>query len=272
MRELKRLPAPAKLNLFLHVTGRRADGRHDLQTLFRLLDYGDELDVSTRADGVIRVHCDGAEIDETSNLVTRAATLLKETGGVAMGADVRLRKRIPPGTGLGGGSSDAATALCALNRLWGCGFGSERLSELGFCVGADVPVFVHGRSAWAEGAGERLTPVALPEAWYLVLLPRVKIATAELFAAPELTRSAARLTIESYRACGGVNVFEPLVRRRFPQVAAAMDWLDDYRGAGAAKLSGTGGAVFAEFDDRKRVLAAFAARPGGMNGFTARGI
>ena len=272
MQQLRKLPAPAKLNLFLHITGRRDDGLHDLQTLFRLLDYGDELDFLMRDDGVIRVHCNGAEIDETSNLVTRAATMLQDAGGIAAGVEVRLKKRIPPGSGLGGGSSDAATTLRALNRLWGCGFSIERLSELGFALGADVPVFVHGRSAWAEGAGERLTPVELPDAWYLVLLPPLEVATAELFAAPELTRLARPITIDDYRMGQGTNVFEPLVRQRFPPVAAAMDWLAGRPGADGAKLSGTGCAVFAEFDNREQVLAAFAAVPAGINGFTARGI
>ncbi len=280
MRELNNLPAPVKLNLFLHVNRRRADGYHDLQTVFRLLDYGDELDFSTRDDGRIRVDCGGTDVDEASNLVTRAALLLKEAGGVVAGADVCLRKRIPPGSGLGGGSSDAATTLHALNVLWDCGFSTERLSELGFSLGADVPVFVHGRSAWAEGAGERLTPVVLSAGWYLVLLPRVKVATAELFAAPELTRSVAPITIDGYRPGWGGNVFEPLVRQRFPQVAKAMDWLDCYcggrnnsrsDGSGGAKLSGTGCGVFAEFDSREQALAALAARPGVIDGFAARG-
>ncbi len=276
-RGLVGLPAPAKLNLFLHVVGRRDDGRHNLQTLFRLLDYGDELDFAVRGDGGIRVHCEGAEIDEASNLVTRAAGLLKRAGGVASGADVRLRKRIPPGSGLGGGSSDAATTLCALNVLWGCGLDVASLSELGFSLGADVPLFVRGHSAWAEGAGERLTPVALPDAWYLVLVPRVAVATADLFAAPELTRSAAPITMHGYRSGQGANVFEPLVRQRFPQVAQALDWLDRYCGVrggrpGGARLSGTGCGVFAEFDSREQALAALAARPDGVDGFAARGL
>ncbi len=271
------LPAPAKLNLFLHVTGRRDDGRHELQTLFRLLDYGDELDFTRRDDGRIRVRCEGAAIDEASNLVTRAARLLKETAGVEAGADVRLRKRIPPGSGLGGGSSDAATALRALNALWGCGFDVARLAELGFALGADVPVFVHGRNAWGEGAGERLTPVTLPDAWYLVLLPQAAVATADLFAADELTRSAAPITMHDYLSGRGENVFEPLVRKRFVRVAQALDWLAGYcRGhdvrPGEAKLSGTGCGVFAEFDDRRQALAALAAKPPAVGGFVARGV
>lgn len=277
MRELSRLPAPVKLNLFLHVTARRDDGRHDLQTLFRLLDYGDELDCALRDDGEIRVHCEGAGIDEASNLVTRAARLLREAGKVSAGADIRLRKRVPPGSGLGGGSSDAATALCALNVLWGCGLDARRLAGLGFELGADVPVFVHGRSAWAEGAGEELTPVELPDSWYLVLLPQAEVSTAELFAAPELTRSAAPITMRDYRHGRGKNVFEPLVRKRFPQAAAALDWLAGYcrtRGAcpGGAKLSGTGCAVFAEFADRGEALAALEAKPAATGGFMARGV
>lgn len=281
---LSSLPAPAKLNLFLHVTGRRDDGRHELQTLFRLLDYGDELDCTLRDDGKVRVHCEGAAIDEASNLVTRAALLLQKTAGVKAGADVRLRKRIPLGSGLGGGSSDAATALWALNALWGCGFDAAKLAELGFALGADVPVFVHGHSAWAEGAGERLTPVSLPDAWYLVLLPQATVATADLFAAAELTRSAAPITMRDYLSGRGNNVFEPLVRKRFVQVAQALDWLAGHCRAhgyahnrphdrlGGAKLSGTGCGVFAEFDDRRQALAALAAKPAAFDGFVARGV
>ena len=281
------LPAPAKLNLFLQVTGRRDDGYHDLQTLFRLIDYGDRLDISPRDDGKIgfecRMHHAGHEIDAAHNLVVRAAALLKETAAVAAGADIVLHKRIPPGSGLGGGSSDAATTLHALNRLWGCGMENRRLCELGFSLGADVPVFVSGYSAWAEGAGERLSAVTLPDAWYLVLLPQAEIVTAELFAAldMELTQPADAITISDYYSGKAANVFEPLVRRRFSQVAQTLDWLDRYCNAenmtdrgctGKVKLSGTGCSVFAEFTTRGQALGALAARPHGVDGFVARGL
>ena len=276
MPELINLPAPAKLNLFLHIIGRRDDGYHELQTVFRLLDYGDRLDFVTRTDGKICVHCEGAAIDEASNLVTRAARLLKTAGGVSLGADVRLQKRIPPGSGLGGGSSDAATTLHALNHLWGCGLGVASLSTLGLSLGADVPLFVHGRSAWAEGIGEQLTPMSLPEAWYLVLLPPGEIATADLFSAPELSRSSAPITMDDYHVGHRVNDFEIPVRRRFRSVAEAMDWLDqhcaDLKVEIKARLSGTGGGVFAEFGNREQAAAAWVAKPGGYDGFVAQGL
>ena len=285
MSALRNLPAPAKLNLFLRVTGRRGDGYHDLQTLFRLIDYGDRLDIAVREDGKIeldcRFHYAGREIDRTSNLVMQAALLLKEAASVTVGADIVLHKHVPPGSGLGGGSSDAATILCALNRLWGCGIDIRSLCELGFSLGADVPVFVHGRSAWAEGAGERLQPVTLPDAWYLVLLPQVEITTAELFASLELTHLTGAITMKDYRSGEETNVFEPLVRQRFPQVARTLDWLGSYCEtqdmsdsgcSGRAKLSGTGCGVFAEFVTRKQALAALAAKPDCVDGFVARGL
>lgn len=281
------LPAPAKLNLFLQVTGRRDDGYHDLQTLFRLIDYGDRLDISLRDGGDIKVDCrryyTGPEIAAASNLVLRAAALLRKTAAVTAGADIVLHKRVPPGSGLGGGSSDAATTLHALNRLWGCGMDDRHLCELGFSLGADVPVFIRGYSAWAEGAGERLTAVTLPDAWYLVLLPQVEIITARLFAALELelTQPAGTITIKDYYSGKATNVFEPLVRRQFPQVAQTLDWLDDYCNAenmsepgciGKAKLSGTGCSVFAEFATREQALDALAAMSGNVGGFVARGL
>lgn len=287
MEELIRLSAPVKLNLFLHVTGRRDDGNHELQTLFRLLDYGDELDCILRSDGQVRVHCEGAEVEEAFNLVGLTARLLKEAGKVSAGADIRLRKSTPPGAGLGGGSSDAATVMWGLNVLWECGFGSEHLAKLGVLLGADIPVFLYGHSAWAEGVGEELTPVELPDAWYLVLLPDSRVSTAEMFAAEELARSAEPITLRDYHAGRAKNVFEPLVRKRFPPVAQALDWLNDYCDShegcsGGAKLSGTGCSVFAEFAERREALAALAASPAGagsgngsttgFGGFVARGL
>ena len=280
------LPAPAKLNLFLQVTGRRDDGYHDLQTLFRLIDYGDRLDISVRDGGKIGFDCHthyaGREIDIARNLVVRAATLLKEAAAVTAGADIVLHKHVPPGSGLGGGSSDVATTLHALNRLWGCGMEERRLCELGFSLGADVPVFIQGHSAWAEGAGERLTAVTLPaDAWYLVLLPQVEVITAKLFAALELTQPAGAITINDYYSGKTTNVFEPLVRRQFPQVAQTLDWLDHYCNAenmtergciGKVKLSGTGCGVFTEFATREQALDALAVKPDGVDGFVARGL
>jgi 4-diphosphocytidyl-2-C-methyl-D-erythritol kinase len=237
-------PAPAKLNLFLRVVGRRADGYHDLQTVFRLLDWGDELRLRTRADGAIARIGEVPGVPAEADLAVRAARLLQAEAGVAMGAEIAVDKRIPMGGGLGGGSSDAATVLVALNHLWGCGLGEDALAALAHRLGADVPVFVRGRSAWAEGVGERLTPIALPRRWYVVLDPGEHVPTAALFQAPELTRNAPPATISSF-ASGETaeNAFEPVVRARHPRVAAALDWLSRF---GRARLSGSGGCVFLE--------------------------
>ena len=277
MRCLNNVPAPAKLNLFLLVNERRDDGYHNLQTLFRLIDYSDYIDFSTRSDGEVYVHCEGGEIDEDSNLVKRATMLLKEATGTALGVDICLYKRIPLGSGLGGGSSDAATTLRALNLLWDCHLSIESLCDLGFSLGADVPVFINGYSAWAEGAGERLTSITLPDAWYLVLIPQVQVMTADLFAMPELTRSIETITIDDYRSGHRTNVFKLLVKRRFPQVAKVIDWLDHYcsmQGSclSKAQLSGTGCGVFAEFTSQQQALEAFANKPDDINGFVAHGL
>ncbi|HVB83659.1 MAG TPA: 4-(cytidine 5'-diphospho)-2-C-methyl-D-erythritol kinase [Rhodanobacteraceae bacterium] len=237
-------PAPAKLNLFLHIVGRRADGYHRLQTVFRLLDWGDSVRLRVRDDAVI-VRSAGAEgIAADDDLAVRAARALKAATGCALGAEIAVDKRIPVGAGLGGGSSDAATVLVALNRLWGCGLDDDALAALGLQLGADVPVFVRGRNAWAEGIGEVLTPITLPPRWYVLLDPAIHVATAPLFQAPELTRNAAEETIR--RFLDGMvtgNAFEPIVRVRHPAVATALDWLG---GFGLARLSGSGGSVFLE--------------------------
>ncbi|MGN6280496.1 4-(cytidine 5'-diphospho)-2-C-methyl-D-erythritol kinase [Frateuria sp.] len=237
-------PAPAKLNLFLRIVGRRADGYHDLQTVFRLLDWGDELRVRVRRDGVIARVNEVRGVPAETDLVVRAARLLQAEAGVTLGAEIAVDKRIPMGGGLGGGSSDAATALVALNHLWGCGLDEDALAGLAHRLGADVPVFVRGRSAWAEGVGEQLTPVTLPRRWYVVLDPRDHVPTAALFQASELTRNAPPATISSF-ASGETaeNAFEPVVRARHPNVAAALDWLSRF---GRARLSGSGGCVFLE--------------------------
>lgn len=237
-------PAPAKLNLFLRIVGRRADGYHDLQTVFRLLDWGDELRLRIRDDGVIDRLTELPGVPASEDLPVRAARLLQRHAGVSAGVEIALDKRIPMGGGLGGGSSDAATALVALNQLWGCGLHEDALAGLGRQLGADVPVFVRGRSAWAEGVGEQLTPIALPPRWYVVLDPREHVPTAALFQAPELTRNARRATISSFVSGEtGENAFEPVVRARHPRVAAAMDWLSRF---GRVRLSGSGGCVFLE--------------------------
>ncbi|MEO8855602.1 MAG: 4-(cytidine 5'-diphospho)-2-C-methyl-D-erythritol kinase, partial [Burkholderiaceae bacterium] len=222
-------PAPAKLNLFLRIVGRRADGYHELQTVFRLLDWGDELRLRVRGDGEIRRVGEVPGVPESTDLVVRAARRLQQQAGTNLGADIEVDKRIPMGGGLGGGSSDAATVLVALNHLWRLGLDEDALAELGCQLGADVPVFVRGRSAWAEGVGEQLTPLALPPRHYVVLDPHEAVSTAALFQAPELTRNARRATISSF-ASGETteNAFAPVARTRHPRVAAALDWLGGF--------------------------------------------
>jgi len=263
-------PAPAKLNLFLQVTGRRADGYHALQSVFRILDWGDRIGLRHRADGAIRRH--GLPIpgvDEAGDLTVRAAQLLQTEANVSQGADILVEKRIPAGGGFGGGSSDAATVLVALSALWGLDWPQARLAELGLRLGADVPVFVQGRDAWAEGVGERLTPVELPPAWYLLADPGVHVSTADLFQAPELTRDATPATMSDF-VSGAVsgNVFEPLLRRREPAVEAAFQALAQF---GTPRLTGTGAGCFVEFGDLATAEAALSALPPGLRAWVAAG-
>ncbi len=241
-------PAPAKLNLSLRIVGRRADGYHLLQTVFRLLDWGDTVYLRARGDGRIVRVAGPDNLPADDDLSVRAARALQAASGCALGADIALDKRIPQGGGLGGGSSDAATVLRALNRIWACALDEDSLARLGLRLGADVPVFVRGANALAEGVGEVLTPLDLAPAWYVVIWPGVAVPTAALFRAPELTRDAAPETIARL-SCGAVcgNAFEPVVRSRYPAVAAALDWLG---GSIAARLSGSGACIFAELADR----------------------
>ena len=263
-------PAPAKLNLFLHITGRRPDGYHALQTAFRLLDWGDTVYLRPRTDGVIaRVGTGAAGVAEADDLLVRAANLLQKESKTHLGVDIGIEKRIPMGGGFGGGSSDAATVLVALDRLWAQGLGEERLATLGVALGADVPVFVRGRNAWAEGVGERLTPLELPPAWYVLASPGVHAATASLFQAPDLTRDAAPVTIAGFLS-GTVldNAFEPVLRRQEPAVEALFMVLARI---GTPRLTGTGSGCFVEFADRGSAEAALAALPPGVNAWVARG-
>ena len=263
-------PAPAKLNLFLHIVGRRADGYHVLQTVFQLLDWGDTVRLRARGDGEIRRIDPLPGVEPEADLGVRAARALKAASGSPLGADIAIEKRIPLGGGLGGGSSDAATTLLALNALWGCGLDEDALAAIGLALGADVPVFVRGRSAWAEGIGETLTPIDLAERWYVVVDPGVSVPTRELFQVPELTRNSPPLTIPLF--VSGVatgNAFEPVVRGRFPAVAAALDALGAY---GEARLSGSGGCVFVPVASREAGLAVLDSCPAGMRGFIVRGV
>ena len=262
-------PAPAKLNLFLHVTGRRPDGYHDLQTLFQLIDLCDEIGITVTDDRRIERVAGPADVPATSDLTVRAAQALQAATGTRLGARLRVRKRIPMGGGLGGGSSNAATTLLALNRLWGCGLPLTALAEIGLALGSDVPVFVHGSSAWAEGRGERLTPVELPQQWYLVIHPGVHVATPAVFQAPELTRNSPLITIRAFFQTGGRNDCEGVVRARFPEVAQALDWLARFA---PARLTGTGACLFAAFPraiDAERVAAQV---PDRWTAFVARAL
>jgi len=263
-------PAPAKLNLFLHITGRRGDGYHLLQTVFQPLSVGDSLDFLCLDEDAVRLETPLPGVAPEQDLVVRAARRLKAEAGYPGGVAVRVHKRLPLGGGLGGGSSDAATTLVALNHLWGLALSCDRLAALGLELGADVPVFVRGRAAWAEGVGERLEPVSLPEPWFLVIHPGVSISTAALFGDPQLTRNCPPITIPDFISGKGGNVFEPLVRARYPQVARALDWLA--QAAGEARLTGTGACVFAALKDQAGAEALLDRLPEGWKGFVARGL
>jgi 4-diphosphocytidyl-2-C-methyl-D-erythritol kinase len=262
--------APAKLNLMLHIVGQRADGYHELQTVFQLIDLRDAIDIAVREDGVITRPSGPPGVSEDQDLVVRAARALKAATGTPFGASISVLKRIPIGGGLGGGSSDAATTLVALNEMWCTGLTSDQIAEIGVKLGADVPVFVAGRSAWAEGVGEKLTPVGLgADSWYLVVFPGVAVPTAAVFQAAELTRNSPPTTMRGFLETGGRNDCEAVVRARFPAVAEALDWLAQH---GAARLTGTGSCVFAKFsrvEDAERVAARV---PDEWRAFVARGL
>ena len=266
-------PAPAKLNLFLHILGRRPDGYHELQTCFQFVDLCDDVTIGVRADGRIRRTADIAGVPEETDLCVRAAQALKQASGRTLGADIGVLKRIPLGGGLGGGSSDAATCLVALNQLWQLQWPLDELAALGRELGADVPVFVRGRVAFAEGIGERLTPLYRPQAPletnYLILKPSVGVSTAEVFQDPELTRNSAAITIHGFLASGGRNDCLGVVRRRYPDVARAFDWLS---GFGPARLTGTGACVFLDLGTSGRGRDIARAAPPGMDAFLVRGL
>jgi 4-diphosphocytidyl-2-C-methyl-D-erythritol kinase len=269
-------PAPAKLNLFLHVLGRRTDGYHLLQSVFTLIDRCDRVRLRVREDGQVRRVSLLPGVPAESDLTVRAARLLKEASGTPLGADIELEKRIPMGGGLGGGSSDAATVLMALDRLWGTGFGPEALAELAPALGADVPFFLFGSPAWAEGIGDLLRPIELPPRWYVVLTPQVEVPTAAIFQAPELTRNTEALKMEDFSAqlAGRKdellhNDLESVVVARYPAVAQHLEWL---RSRGGGRMSGSGACVFAEYDDREEAERTLAELPASMKGFVAQGL
>jgi len=262
-------PAPAKLNLFLHITGRRADGYHELQTLFQLLDLSDTVAIRVREDGAIE-RPEGPEgVPADADLAVRAARALKVASGSPWGASLRVLKKTPQGGGLGGGSSDAATALLALNELWDLRWSRAELGELARPLGADVPVFIEGFSAWGEGIGERLTPVELPPRWYLVVYPGRGVSTREVFQSPELTRNSPLITIRAFWESGGRNDCEGVVRTLVPEVGEALDWLAGYA---PARLTGTGSCVFASFASAADAERLAARVPDRWRAMVARGL
>lgn len=262
-------PAPAKLNLFLHVVGRRDDGYHLLQTVFRFIDRADGLRFAQRDDGrIVRADPLPGVAPET-DLTVRAASALRQACGIAAGVTIRLDKRLPMGGGLGGGSSDAATTLIALNHLWGCGLDSAGLQRIGLGLGADVPVFIHGRTTFAEGIGERFTDVAAPPAWYLVAVPRVAVPTPAIFRSPDLRRDTPSMAAADWRPGTGGNDLQPVACALFPEVGRHLEALARH---GDARMSGSGACCFVDFPDREGAAAALAQLPAGMDAFVAQGL
>lgn len=263
------LPAVAKLNLFLHITGRRPDGYHNLQTLFQLLDVGDELHFTLRADADIVLRCNDTSLVNEQNLVLRAARLLQAYSHSSAGCDIYLDKRLPMGGGLGGGSSDAATTLLGLNRLWQLGLSIDELAALGLKLGADVPLFVRGFTAFAQGVGEKLQPVQLAEKVYLVVTPDCHISTAEIFQHPDLKRDTPEIDFTDLHSCTWHNDCQPLVERLYPNVAITLQWLVEYA---PCQMTGTGASVFAAFPDQTSAQHALAQLPPSWRGFIAKGV
>lgn len=279
------LPAPAKLNLFLHVVGRRPDGYHEIQTVFQFVDLADRVRIARRADALLRRTTAMPGVDEADDLVIHAARLLRDECGIEEGAEFSVDKRIPLGGGLGGGSSDAASTLVGLNRLWGLGMDADRLAALGVKLGADVPVFVHGLAAWAEGVGEHLIPLAPEQPWYVLIVLPVAVSTADVFHAPALTRNTPRIRMNSllrggleshespvrieYLLASARNDCEPVVREMHPEVGKAIDWLSRYA---RARMTGTGATVFAPFGSRERAMEVADSVPPPWRGLVARGM
>jgi 4-diphosphocytidyl-2-C-methyl-D-erythritol kinase len=262
-------PAPAKINLFLHVVGRRADGYHLLQTVFRFLDFGDTIRCERRSDGRILLAKPLPGVSPATDLTVRAAEALRSVTGATAGVTLHVEKRLPMGGGLGGGSSDAATTLIALNRLWQTGLDSLQLQRTGLALGADVPVFIHGRTAFAEGVGEHFTDLVVPAAWYLVLVPEVAVPTQEIFRSAGLRRDTPSIAAADWRPGFGHNDLEPVACALYPEVARHLEWL---RRHGDARMSGSGACCFVEFSRESAATTALAALPAGMRGFVAAGM
>jgi 4-diphosphocytidyl-2-C-methyl-D-erythritol kinase len=264
------LLSPAKLNLFLHITGRRPDGYHTLQTAFQLLDWGDEMRFSANQSGEIKLSIRDLGIPDEENLITRAALMLRDAAAErGLGAEIEVDKVIPAGGGLGGGSSNAATTLLALNHLWGLGLSNDALQKMGTKLGADVPVFVAGSSAWAEGIGEKLTPFELPASHYLIIKPDCDVSTAKIFSCEQLTRSTSPITLAAFFRGYSRNDCQPIVRNLYPEVDNALNWLDKF---GEARLTGTGACVFAGFETKAEAEAVKRQLPEQWTGFAVRGV
>ena len=262
------LPAPAKLNLWLHIIGRRPDGYHELETVFQFLDHGDELSFALREDGVIRLHTEIEAVPHDSNLIVRAARKLQEQSGTRLGADIWLTKVLPMGGGIGGGSSDAATTLLALAHLWQLDWDEDRLATLGLSLGADVPVFVRGHAAFAQGVGEQLTPVDPEEPWYVVLVPQVSVSTVEIFSHPQLTRDSLPLKMRPVPKGNSRNDCQPVVEQNYPEVRNALNSLGKFT---EARLTGTGSCVFGAFPSKAEADKVLALLSATQTGFVAKG-
>jgi 4-diphosphocytidyl-2-C-methyl-D-erythritol kinase len=271
------LPAPAKLNLMLHIVGQRPDGYHNLQTLFQILDFGDTLSLENQPGLDITLNCSTTELTTPDNLVIKAARALQASSNTDQGARLYLDKRLPLGGGVGGGSSDCATALLGLNRLWSLNFSLNQLTQIGRSLGADVPLFVRGQSAWAEGIGDRLTPVNLPEHWFVVVHPGIHVSTAELFRHPQLTRHTPVSTIRSALGGAGRNDFEHVARALYPEIDHAFGQLAQFRTAhsGPVRLSGSGACIFLKTESdmtAQHILNLIQQQNPNYSGFIARGL
>lgn len=263
-------PAPAKLNLFLHINGRRSDGYHELQTLFQFVDCCDQLDFRVTDTPELILHSDMSNVvADSDNLILRAAKSLQQSTGYRGGAEIWLDKRLPMGGGLGGGSSDAATTLAALNQLWNTQLSHDELAAIGLKLGADIPVFIHGFAAFAEGVGECLQTVNPAELWYLIIAPDAHVSTAAVFQDPQLPRNTPKLGIDTLLSQSWRNDCQELVVSKYPQVAKALDWLLEYA---PSRMTGTGACVFGEFSSQQQALAALAKLPSDMQGFVAKGM
>lgn len=265
---MKAWPAPAKINLFLHITGRRSDGYHELQTAFQFLDYCDYLrfQITEQAEITLADSVDG--IKDVDNLIVRAAKLLQSHANIGQGAIISIDKKLPMGSGLGGGSSNAATTLVALNRLWSCQLSNAELVQIGLELGADIPVFIHGHAAWAEGIGEELIAISPPAPWYVVIVPDCHVSTAEIFSSPQLTRDCKSITISRFLSGEGRNVCEDVVKKNYPPVAKALEWLSQH---GSPTMTGTGACVFIDVENQQQAQKMQAMLPENWQGFIAKG-